>query len=72
MELLTIMQVAKAEKKSTRGVRKDVAAGRFGPDLIRLGRSVRIRADEFSAWIQAGAPGRDVWLASRDRKAIAG
>lgn len=64
--LLTIPDVAEATQKSARGIRKDIAAGRFGPDLVRLGRSVRVRADEFEAWIAAGCPARTKWLAQRD------
>lgn len=65
VELMTLKEIALAEKKTERGVRKDIAAGRFGPQLIRLGRSVRVRADEFSDWLQAGAPHRERWLAIR-------
>lgn len=65
MSLLTLADVAAAVKKTPRGVRKDIASGRFGPDLLRLGRSVRVRADELAAWIRAGCPGRDAWVAQR-------
>jgi predicted DNA-binding transcriptional regulator AlpA len=66
MELLTFDEVAKLEKRTTRGLRKDISAGRFGPDIIRLGRSVRVRASEFRAWVEAGCPSREDWLAMRD------
>jgi hypothetical protein len=65
-ELLTFREVAGAVRKTERGVRKDLAAGRFGPDVIRLGRSVRVRADEFRAWIESGCPNRETWLAVRN------
>ncbi len=72
MELMTLKDVALAERKSVRGVQKDVVSGRFGPDLIRLGRSVRVRRNEFSDWLEAGAPPRERWLQMRDagRKAV--
>jgi len=68
MELLTFAEVARVVKKTVRGVRKDVAAGRFGPDVMHIGggRSVRVRADELAEWIRAGCPARDKWLALRD------
>lgn len=68
MELLTFDSVAKVVKKTTRGLRKDVAAARFGPEIIRLGRSVRVRSDELADWIRAGCPNRERWLAIRDAK----
>ena len=67
MNLLTLRDVAKAVQKTERGLRKDVDAGRFGPDVIRLGRSVRVRTDEFTEWIRAGCPDRQRWLLVRDR-----
>lgn len=65
MELLTFPDVAHALKRSVRGVRKDVASGRFGPDIVRLGRSVRVRAVDLAQWIELGCPNRDKWLALR-------
>src|SRR5690348_10946534 len=42
------------------------SSGRL-PRPIRLGRSVRWRADELRAWLDAGAPARDRWEAMRQR-----
>jgi hypothetical protein len=62
-ELLTLRDVFNGKlKKSLRGGQKDIAAGRFGPDLIRLGRSVRVRASELQRWIAQGCPSREQWL----------
>jgi excisionase family DNA binding protein len=38
-------------------------AGRFPVAPIRLGRAVRYRADELSAWVSAGCPVSDRWRA---------
>ncbi|MBK9127217.1 MAG: hypothetical protein IPM13_05410 [Phycisphaerales bacterium] len=65
MQLLTLKEVGAALRKSVRGIRKDIASGRFGPDLLRLGRNVRVRADELAGWIAAGCPARETWLAVR-------
>lgn len=72
MELLTFDAVAALLKKTPRGIRKDIVSGRFGPEILRLGRSVRVRADELAEWIRAGCPGRDAWTARNDggRKAV--
>ena len=40
------------------------SSGRL-PRPIRLGRSVRWRADELRAWLDAGAPSRERWEAMR-------
>jgi len=37
------------------------------PRPVRLGRSVRWGADELRRWLEAGAPPRDRWEATRDR-----
>lgn len=42
------------------------ASGRL-PRPIRLGRSVRWRAEEFRDWLAAGAPPRDRWEVMRQR-----
>jgi predicted DNA-binding transcriptional regulator AlpA len=39
------------------------ATGRIGPVPLHLGRAVRYRADEIRAWVAAGAPPRQKWLA---------
>lgn len=69
--LLDIRTVARDWlKKSERGLRKDIDCGVFGPELIRLGRSVRVRAMELDQWISAGCPPRDQWARLRkSRKA---
>ena len=59
--LLTIPESARRQKISVRHHWGLISAGKFGPSLIRLGRSVRIRADELSDWLAAGAPPKDRW-----------
>ena len=70
MGLLTLKDAAKRCAVSERALWKWSASGRFGPDLLRLGRSVRVREAELSGWISAGCPVRDVWLAQRDAQAL--
>ena len=38
------------------------------PKPIRLGRSVRWRADELRDWVAAGTPARDRWQGIREAK----
>jgi predicted DNA-binding transcriptional regulator AlpA len=39
--------------------------GRFGPEPVRLGRSVRYRVDEVRSWLAAGCPPRSKWQVMR-------
>ena len=52
-ELLTVREVAELLKISARQVWKLAASGRL-PGPMRLGRSVRWRADDLAAFIAAG------------------
>ena len=63
--LLTVPEAARRQRISPRHLWSLISSGRFGPGLIRLGRSVRIRADELSDWLAAGAPPKDRWVALR-------
>lgn len=63
-QLLTVKEVAAALKVSPRQVWKLKTMGRL-PWPVRLGRSVRWRADEIEAWIEAGCPTRERWEAMR-------
>lgn len=42
------------------------SAGRV-PLPVRLGRRVLWRRDELADWIEAGCPGRDRWIALREK-----
>jgi len=42
------------------------SAGRV-PEPVRLGRCVRWNVDELKRWIEAGCPGRDRWIALREK-----
>lgn len=68
--LLPVGQVASLLNLSQRAIWKLLAVGRL-PRPVRLGRSVRWRAAELSAWIGAGCPSRDTWEA-RDSTAAVG
>lgn len=59
--LLTLPQVAEALGLSVRKLRNDIAAGLFGPDIVRFGRSVRVSEAALARWIEAGCPRRDAW-----------
>ena len=37
------------------------------PDPVRLGRSSRWRRAELAAWVGAGCPARDEWIAERSQ-----
>ncbi len=54
--LLSIPECAERGNWSTRFVRKLVATGRFGPRIVRVGRSVRVLESEFCDWLAAGCP----------------
>ena len=57
---LSVAEVAELLNVSTRHIWKLHATGRL-PAPIRLGRSVRWRADELRAWLEAGCPSRECW-----------
>lgn len=62
--VLTAKQLADILSISTRTVWRFDSAG-FMPKPIRLGKTVRWKAEEVTAWIEAGCPVRSVWDASR-------
>lgn len=66
--LLTVAETARRMMVSVRHVWGMISAGKFGPEVIRLGRAARIRSDELSEWLAAGAPPRDRWVELRDRQ----
>ena len=41
------------------------AAGRLGPEEIRLNKKILIRRDELEAWTNAGCPPRSKWYYAR-------
>lgn len=57
-ELLTVRDLAAALKISPRQCWKLLSAGRLVAP-IRLGRSVRWRADGIAKWVELGCPARD-------------
>ena len=44
------------------------ASGKFGPRILRLGKSVRFSSQEIVAWLAAGAPPADRWLVTKPRE----
>jgi predicted DNA-binding transcriptional regulator AlpA len=74
-ELLTREQVAAMLNVSLRTFTELESAGAVGPEPVRLGgsgRLIRYQADRIRAWVAAGAPGRQRWLAieaAKPRKA---
>jgi predicted DNA-binding transcriptional regulator AlpA len=49
------------------------AAGRIGPQPVRLGRAVRYRRSEVESWATAGCPDSRTWAAMqamRDRRSM--
>ena len=59
--LLTVGNVADALQVDQCTVWRWISSGKFGPALLRIGRTRRIRAAEFEAWIRAGCPPRVRW-----------
>ena len=62
---LNAEEVAKLLSVSLRHIHALNASGRL-PRPIRLGRSVRWRADELRDWLNAGCPARDRWEVMRE------
>jgi predicted DNA-binding transcriptional regulator AlpA len=60
--LLTLRQVAERLHLCRHAVCTMMTDGRFGPDVLRLGRVIRVRESELSAWLAAGAPSRALWV----------
>ncbi len=63
--LLSIKETAARCGISPRQVYKLIASGRFGPELVHIARSVRIRESELDAWLQASCPPRERFEALR-------
>jgi len=62
--LLTVKDLGEILCVSTRQVRR-LDAGEQLPEAIRIGRLVRWRESEVSAWMDAGCPDRQRWTAMR-------
>jgi predicted DNA-binding transcriptional regulator AlpA len=62
---LPAAEVAKLLGISERHLWSMHSTGRLGPRPIALGRAKRWRIEELRAWLAAGAPPRDKWLAIR-------
>lgn len=51
--LLTIADVARLTQSCDRTIRREIARGRL--DVVRIGRSVRIKPAAVDAWLSRGA-----------------
>lgn len=40
-----------------------IAGGKFGPTILRVGRKRLVRLDELRRWVNCGMPPRDEWQA---------
>lgn len=56
--LVTVAQAAQLTKVSQRTFWKLLAVGR-APEVIRIGRSVRLRASDVDLWLRLGCPDRE-------------
>ena len=65
--LLTIRQVAKLAGLSTRSVWRLVAEART-PEVVRIGRLVRLRASDVDLWLRMGCPDRGSFNAAKEGK----
>ena len=64
--VVVIPGVAELLSTSRAHVYNLIAAGKFGPERIRLGsKSVRVSVVELRAWLAAGAPAADKWQAMK-------
>ena len=59
--LLSVAEAAGILGVSRAHVWRCISSGRFGPELIRIGRLVKIRREELVAWIGTGCPGAARW-----------
>jgi excisionase family DNA binding protein len=62
--LLRVTEASKLTGVSTRTFWKLIASGR-APEVVRIGRAVRIRASDLDQWIKLGCPSRDVLEAAK-------
>ena len=61
--LATLPEVAADMAVSVRELRRLRAVGRFGPDVISLGKRLqRVRRRELADWINAGCPPAARWM----------
>lgn len=65
--LLTISDAAKLSKVSLRTLQKLIATGR-APEVIRIGRVVRLRASDVDLWLKLGCPDRRRLMAEKGRR----
>ncbi len=68
MKLLKAKAVADTCGLSVRQIWKLASSARL-PRAVRIGRSVRWRADDIDRWIQQGCPSRDRFEAERKVRA---
>ena len=66
VSLLSAGMLAKRLGFSTRTIWRLTSAGKI-PQPLKIGGSVRWRADEIDAWIYAGCPDMDTWDTDRLR-----
>jgi excisionase family DNA binding protein len=60
--LLTISACSRLLSVSRSHLYSQISCGRFGPELIRLGRKVLVDRLELERWIAAKCPCRGKWL----------
>jgi predicted DNA-binding transcriptional regulator AlpA len=65
--LLSARDLAKMLRFGVRTIRSMDAAGRL-PAPLRIGGSVRWRAEEIRDWTEAGCPDRETWARIRDAR----
>ncbi len=68
--LLTVDQAAEQLQISRATFYAQYSTGRIGPQFLRIGRCVRIRAKELQNWVDAGMPPRDKWIAGSNGGAV--
>lgn len=61
--LVPLAEVARLLSRFVASLHRDRAAGRFGPEEIRLSGSVLFGVEELHDWIRCKCPSRREWLA---------
>lgn len=66
----TLSSAARRIGVSRRQIERMIASGKFGPDVFKVGRLTKVRANEVDRWALSGCPSRAEWLCQRDSKPV--
>ena len=60
--LLSVKETAEFCGLSVRSIYSLMAAERFGPEVVRIGRSVKFRLTDLERWVSWGCPTREEYM----------